>query len=90
VAREVVLRQAGEDGSERHRLVDEGLIVGQQQGGDRGVELGVAQCCAEDAQGLALAPDAVLQPGVPAGAVADAAGGPGLVREAVVVGRSCA
>jgi len=45
VARQVVLRQAGENGCERHRLVDEDLAVGQQQGWDRGVELGVAQRC---------------------------------------------
>jgi len=87
---EVVFRQAGEDGLERYRLVEDDLVVGQQQGGHRDVEFGVAKYRAEGAERLALASDGVLQPSVSASERGDAPGGPGVVRVAVVVGRNCA
>lgn len=83
------LRQSGDDVAQRHGLIDQGGVVGQEPGGHQGVELGVAErrASGECAQSGCLAADAVPEPGVAAGMSDGLPDGPGVEGDPVVIRR---
>lgn len=89
MAGQFCLRQSSDDVAQRHGLVDQEGVVGQEPGGHQGAELGVAErrTSGECAQGSCLSADAVPQAGVAAGLREGVPDGPGVEGDPVVVRR---